>query len=105
MIYPSVLNLVQRFDQQRRGFLQAPSYISIYLIIYLYIGVFIYPCVFFPAVLFDFLLLGLLKTLFLTDSWTISHRIQQPRGLKLVRDLTHSVIMSDTIHFLHFKRT
>jgi hypothetical protein len=58
MIYPIVLNLVQRFDQQRRGFLHALSYLSIYLIIYLYIRVFIFVCVLSPPFSFTFFGLG-----------------------------------------------
>lgn len=60
MIYPIVLNLVQRFDQQRRGFLHALSYISISILIYLYIRVSIYVCVFFPR-----------RFLFLSLAWAI----------------------------------
>ena len=36
VIYPTVLNLGQRFDQQRRGFLKvSPMYLYIYLYIYI----------------------------------------------------------------------
>ena len=59
----------------------------------------------FPAVFFSCLWLGLLMCWILIDSWTILQRIQQPRGLKTVRNSTHLGIMSDTIHFFHFIRT
>ena len=108
VIYPSVLNLVQRFDQQRRGFELALSYLSIFINIYLYIEVFIYMCVFSPCPfrrLFWFVWLRLLKTLILMDSWTFQYKTQHPCGLAAVRNSAHSVIISDTIRFSHFKRT
>lgn len=108
VIYPSVLNLVQRFDQQRRGFELALSYLSIFINIYLYIEVFIYMCVFSPCPfrrLFWFVWLRLLKTLILMDSWTFQYKTQRPCGLATVRNSAHPVIILDTIHFSHFKRT
>ena len=107
-IYPSVLNLVQRFDQQRRGFEHALSYLSISIIILLYREVFVFVCapsLPFPSFLFWFVWLRLLKTWILIDSWTISCRIQQPRGVKTVPNSAHLAIMSDTIRDLHFERT
>jgi hypothetical protein len=61
VIYPSVLNLVQRFDQQRRGFWLALSYLSIFINIYLYIEGFYFMCVSCPCPsrLFCFGLFGL----------------------------------------------
>ena len=60
-IYPSVLNLVQRFDQQRRGFEHALSYLSISIIILIYREGFYFMCVFCPCPsrLFCFVLFGL----------------------------------------------
>lgn len=61
VIYPSVLNLVQRFNQQRRGFWLALSYLSIFINIYLYIEGFYFMCVSCPrpSRLFCFGLFGL----------------------------------------------
>ncbi len=97
-IYPSVLNLVQRFDQQRRGFEHALSYLSISIIILIYREVLFFMCALslpFSFVLFCPVWLGLLMSWILIDSWTISYRIQQPRGLNTVRNSTHLAIMSD----------
>jgi hypothetical protein len=61
VIYPSVLNLVQRFDQQRRGFWLALSYLSISIIILIYRRGFYFMCVSCPCPsrLFCFGLFGL----------------------------------------------